>query len=151
MSYQSTLQDLRAKVRQLEKQKQEIDKQVEALHISIRVFEQSTGFSEEVIARDTFKAAFTNSAEDILKKEGRPMHRTEILASIEARGIHVGGKDPLATLGSYLSRDDRFKAVGSGHWDLSSRVELEELRLDKEMDAIEQPVFGAIAYNLPTT
>ena len=41
MSRESTIRDLRVKVRQLETKKREIDKQVVNLHGAIRVFEQN--------------------------------------------------------------------------------------------------------------
>ena len=152
MSYQATLQDLRAKVRQLEKQKQELDRQVEALHISIRIFEQSAGIREELVVRDTFKATLTNTAEDFLKLEGRAMHRTEILSNIQERGIHVGGKDPLATLGSYLSRDDRFKAVGNGNWILTSQLfSKDEVLVYKAIDGVEKTATGNLAFPFSPT
>ena len=48
MSHESTIRDLRAKAQQLEGQKRELDKQVEAIHSTIRIFEQNDS-SIEVI------------------------------------------------------------------------------------------------------
>ena len=40
------------------------------------------------------------------------------LGRANERGIHIGGQNPVNTIGSYLSLDDQFKNVGKGIWTL---------------------------------
>lgn len=54
---------------------------------------------------------------DVLLAE-RPLHRKVILERVTQAGIYVGGKNPLAALGSYLSMDKRFQSVARGVWTL---------------------------------
>ena len=122
MSNESILRGIRAKVRELEKQKQELDKEVESLHISIRVFERDDAQQENDADKDTYYNTLTNAMYEILSEEGKPMHRADILVHVQARGIHVGGSNEIATVGSYLSRDPRFTNVGRSTWDLRERV-----------------------------
>ena len=115
MSHESTLRDLRVKVKQLEAKKREIDKHVENLHGSIRIFEQNGNVSDE--DRSPYAKEVSDAMVEILTDE-RPLHRNVILARIRARGIHTGGQKPVNTIGSYLSLDDRFKNAGKGIWTL---------------------------------
>ena len=115
MSRESTIRDLRVKVRQLETKKREIDKQVENLHGAIRVFEQN-GDAEHG-DKSPFAQEVGGAMFDILTDE-RPLHRKVILTRVRQRGIHLGGQNPVNTIGSYLSIDDRFKNVGRGIWTL---------------------------------
>ena len=50
-----------------------------------------------------------------------PMHRRDMLARAQQDGIHVGGKDPINQMSSYMSKDDRFTADGKGTWSLSDK------------------------------
>ena len=115
MSRESTLRDLRVKVKQLTAKKREIDKQVENLHGSIRIFEQNVNVSDE--ARSPYAKEVSDAMVEILTEE-RPLHRDVILARIRDRGIHIGGQKPVNTIGSYLSLDYRFKNAGTGIWTL---------------------------------
>ena len=115
MSRESTIRDLRVKVRKLETKKREIDKQVENLHGAIRVFEQNG--DPEQGDKSPFAQEVSDAMFDILTDE-RPLHRKVILTLVQQRGIHLGGQNPVSTIGSYLSIDDRFKNVGRGIWTL---------------------------------
>ncbi len=116
MSYASTIRDLRAKARQLEAKKREIDKQVEAIYTTLRIFEPNG----EVVTRDisSYAQDLTDAMCDILTVE-RPLHRETILARVQERGIHVGGQKPVNTIGSYLSMDKLFRNAGRGIWTLT--------------------------------
>ena len=116
MSRESTIRDLRVKVKQLEAQKREIDKQVENLHGAIRVFEQNVDAEDE--GRSSYEREVSDAMSDILTDE-RPLHRNVILDRVQERGIQVGGRKPVNTIGSYLSIDDRFKNVSRGVWTLA--------------------------------
>ena len=50
-----------------------------------------------------------------------PLHRKDLLVRTQQSGIHVGGKDPLNQMSSYMSKDDRFTADGQGTWCLSEK------------------------------
>ena len=117
MSRESTIRDLRVKVKQLEAKKREIDKQVENLHGAIRVFEQNGDV--EHVERSSYAREVSDAMLDILTSE-RPLHRNVILARVQERGIQIGGRKPVNTIGSYLSTDNRFRNTGSkGVWTLT--------------------------------
>ena len=116
MSRESTIRDLRVKVRQFEAKKREIDKQVENLHGAIRVFEQNGDAEDE--DRSSYAREVSDAMLDILTDE-RPLHRNVVLARVQQRGIHVGGTKPVNSIGSYLSTDQRFKNCGRGMWTLA--------------------------------
>ena len=116
MSRESTIRDLRVKVKQLEAKKREIDKQVENLHGAIRVFEQNGDAEDE--GRSSYEREMSDAMFDILTDE-RPLHRNIILDRVQERGIQVGGRKPVNTIGSYLSIDDRFSNVARGIWTLA--------------------------------
>ena len=122
MSYASTIRDLRTKARQLEAKKRDIDKQVEAIYTTLRVFEQN---GEVVIkGASSYAQDLTDAMCDILTIE-RPLHRDAILARVQERGIHVGGQKPVNTIGSYLSMDNHFRNAGRGIWTLTEEPQSE--------------------------
>ena len=56
---------------------------------------------------------------DVLKDNGDPMHRRDILDCLVERGIDVGGKVAVNNLGAILSRfGDDFVPHGQGMWGL---------------------------------
>ena len=121
MGNESILRDLRANVKDLETKKREIDKEVESLHVVIRLYERN-GQSQDTLNKDSFAERISTAIYGILHDEGGPLHRSEIHSRIQGQGIHVGGKNPVNSVGSYLSLDDRFVNVGRGMWDLAERV-----------------------------
>lgn len=57
------------------------------------------------------------AASEILEAHGGPMETRDMLPLIIARGIDVGGKDPVATLSARLSNSDDFQNKrGVGWW-----------------------------------
>ena len=118
MSHESTIRDLRAKAKQLEGHKRELDKQVEAIHSTIRIFEQSDSSIGVIPTTSPYAETLTKMMCDILSEEGA-LHRQIIYDRIKERGVHVGGQKPVNTIGSYLSVDPRFSNVGRGMWDLT--------------------------------
>ena len=116
MSRESTIRDLRAKARQLESKKRDIDKQVEAIYTTMRVFEQNGEVPRDGVS--SYAKELTATIYDILKDE-RPLHRDIILARVQERGIFVGGQKPVNSIGSYLSTDARFGNVARGIWTLA--------------------------------
>ena len=129
MSRETTIRDLRSKVRQLEGKKRDLDKEVEALHVAIRVFEQN-GQSRERQG-SSYARELTDAMADILGTE-RPLRREVILERLQERGIHVGGAKPVNSIGSYLSTDDRFRNVGKGLWMLAVKPSVVDERRDEE-------------------
>lgn len=117
MSRESTIRDLRAKARQLETHKRDIDKQVEAIYTTLRIFEQNGDVPGTPLV-SPYAAELTNAMYDILIVE-RPLHRAVILERVQERGIHVGGQKPVNTVGAYLSTDERFRNAGRGIWTLA--------------------------------
>ena len=119
MGQQSTDVDLRALVKELEAKKQKIDKEIEALHIVIRINQERSSVVDAGGRRaSTYAQELTDAIYDILSSE-RPLHRTDILRKVTDRGVHVGGSQPVNSIGSYLSTDPRFKNCGRGMWTLA--------------------------------
>ena len=117
MSRESTIRDLRVKARQLEQMKRAIDKQVEAIYTTLRVFELNGDETLESVSE--YAQEITDAMYDVLLIE-RPLHREIILTRVQERGISIGGEKPVNTIGSYLSRDDRFRGAGNkGFWTLA--------------------------------
>ena len=118
MGQQSTDVDLRALVKELEAKKRQIDKELEAVHIVIRINQERTSEVDAGGRRSsTYAQELTDAIYDTLLSE-RPLHRTGILERVTERGIHVGGTNPVNSIGSYLSTDPRFKNCGRGMWTL---------------------------------
>lgn len=58
----------------------------------------------------------------ILSEHGEPMHRKDIFQQLVIQGIHIGGRDPVASLGTVLSRCSKdFHPYGKGIWGLKSK------------------------------
>ena len=119
MSQQSTDIELRNMVKEWEAKKHKIDKELEALHIAIRINQERAGGGVDAGGRrtSTYAQDLTDAIYDTLSSE-RPLHRTVILERATERGIHVGGAKPINSIGSYLSTDPRFRNCGRGMWTL---------------------------------
>ena len=93
MGQQSLDLELRNMVKEWEAKKQQIDKELEALHIAIRINQErrasvdATGGGRRA---STYAQELTDAIYDTLLSE-RPLHRTAILERVAERGIHVGG------------------------------------------------------------
>lgn len=57
---------------------------------------------------------------DLLRGETSPTPTRDLLQFLEGEGIHVGGKNPVATLSALLSHADEFEVVGRNGWVLKS-------------------------------
>jgi len=62
--------------------------------------------------------SITDSAFSLLQESHQPMHYKDMAHTLKARGLHISGVDPAATLLSRISRDDRFKRVKRGTYGL---------------------------------
>lgn len=72
---------------------------------------------------------------------GHPEHRDDIYAAVTQQGITFGGKEPIRTFASILTRDSRFAKMGDrGFWGLSEWT--------KRNPAIEQQQENAAISNL---
>jgi len=146
MSKESTIRDLRARAKKLEATKRQIDKDVEAIFTTLRIFEndRACGVSREKTS--SHAQELTDTIFDILTTS-RPLHRKNIFELLKVRGIHVGGQIPVNTVGSYLSTDDRFKNVGRGIWDLAlpytlEAQSLEEAQSNEELDDLNNDEYN---------
>ncbi len=64
-------------------------------------------------------ALATQAAKEILRETGQSLPTRQILKRLEERGIQVGGRDPVANLSGFLSRDDDFTNSRATGWALS--------------------------------
>ena len=105
-------------VEELKAKRRQIDKELEALHIVIRLKQERANTVDAGGRRSsTYAQEVTDAIHDTLSSE-RPLHRTIIMERVIERGVHVGGTKPINSIGSYLSTDQRFKNCGRGMWTL---------------------------------
>ena len=60
----------------------------------------------------------TNAVVERLKDLGRPTHTRELLKYVETKGMHIGGKDPVANLSGFLSRSGLLVSSRMNGWSL---------------------------------
>ena len=131
MGQQSTDMDW-VLVEELEAKRRQIDKEIEAVHIVIRLKQERASRVDSGGRRTgTYAQELTNAIHDTLLSE-RPLHRNVILERVIERGIHVGGAKPMNSIGSYLSTDRRFKNCGRGTWTLEEEPVIGMPPSDKE-------------------
>ena len=59
---------------------------------------------------------------ELLRQHEEPMHRQTLLDELALTGVYVGGKVPVNTLGSILSRfSEDFEPHGQGVWGIKSK------------------------------
>ena len=140
MSQQSTDTELRNLVKEWEAKRRQIDKEIEALHIAIRINQERTGGADAGGKRtSTYNQDLTDAIYHTLLSE-RPLHRNVILERVTESGIHVGGAKPMNSIGSYLSTDPRFKNSGRGTWTLTHEPLAEISASDNDVtDATSTP------------
>ena len=114
LSKQSFDRALRALEKDLEHQQRRIDEDLQSVRNVIRLVSES---DEGNKAASTFSHNLTDALYSVLKEEG-PLHRNELVVRVKKKGVHIGGESPANNLGTYLSRDSRFKNVGRGIWAL---------------------------------
>lgn len=102
----------------------ELVKEIERINSFIEMYREFSGspikgaIDTETRAERGVGAKIGDVAHAIITAAGRPVPRPELLMSIEATGLKIGGKDPAATLASALWRDkDRFVSIKNyGYW-----------------------------------
>ena len=139
MSYSDTLRGLRQVASQLSQEIDDLDQEIASLteqrsllvskladiNSAISTVDSLTGDSpQDSVTRTqtrTFKEQLTSAIHEALLREG-PLHRKTILNRVSSMGIQIGLTNPLASLASYLSTDDRFVNVGKGIWALAGQA-----------------------------
>ena len=133
MNASTTIRNLTAEIDDRKARRAVLDQQIETLERALNVL-TATEATLPIVPRkseSSYAATITDAIEQVLLEE-RPLHRSEILARVSARGVYVGGTKPIASLGSYLSVDNRFKNVGRGVWTLTNDVLLPDEGVTKE-------------------
>ncbi len=57
----------------------------------------------------------------ILREVGTPLHTKELLSRLAARGVHIGGTNPVTNLSGFLSRSNQLLNSRKFGWSLASR------------------------------
>ena len=119
MSDEDVIRNLESRMRGKEEERRRLDEVIAAMSLTIRVLkaEQDTADRNPGSRPDSHSAELRDAIYAVLQAE-RLLHRKVILDRVTQSGIYVGGKNPLAALGSYLSMDRRFKSVARGVWTL---------------------------------
>ncbi|WP_156417863.1 hypothetical protein [Aureimonas sp. AU4] len=53
---------------------------------------------------------------ELIRREGRPMNRVEILAHLRDVGIEIGAADPGKRVGKIVWASNEYRHVGQGYW-----------------------------------
>ena len=117
VSRQSVDKLLRAMQKDLLKQKEIIEKELDALTIVIRMNESRTE-GKNSRRQSGYMYEIIEAMHQLLSEES-PLHRDEITKRVKQRGLHIGGGNHVATIGTLLSRDARFTNVSRGTWMLT--------------------------------
>ena len=124
MSNEHTIRDLQAMRASREADRRRAEQAIEALDIAIAMFQGDTAPTPR---RRSHSASLVDAMYDILVRE-RPLHRNILLERVKEAGFHVGGETPVGAIGSYLSRDQRFKNIGRGLWTLTEETDSHDPR-----------------------
>lgn len=104
---------------------QELETQLEAEHQRIEgILTGVRNLREYLLAQQpavqsASKEAIIQELQTILASNGQPIHRTRLHQHLAEKGIHVGGRNPVANLGAIMSREDAFYSAGNGEWGLT--------------------------------
>lgn len=96
----------------------DLDSSIESLLDSIQAVEMADDRIVTAPQTGTVQEVLLSFLLDVLQTEG-PQHRQVLLDRAQAQGIHIGGRDRLNQMSSYLSKDARFNSDGQGHWRLT--------------------------------
>ena len=121
---QSLLKELRSIENDVLRKQEQADQELDAIRVTIAMVEERP--EKRSKERSSFVANVTDAIYDILQKEG-PLHRNEICKAVQKKGLHIGGESPVATIGTYLSDDPRFKNVSRGIWGAVDASEMSEV------------------------
>lgn len=114
MTNPSTINDLRAALKELEEKKRKIDEQYLNVAAALQYFEESMG-GPHPPPEQSRTSNLGDAIYEILSTE-RPLHRRQIYERQVEMGISARS---FTTVGAQLSSDPRFKSVGGGKWDLT--------------------------------
>ena len=144
MSSESTIEDLKAALRDLGEKRRRINSEYRALLTALRYFEGQEGSSQgdhsdtldiamggtsrlpEAQSRRSREESHSGNTSnqlrdaiyEILRTE-RPLRRLAIAQRLRERGVTIPGRNPINNLGAHLSLDPRFISVRRGVWDLA--------------------------------
>lgn len=121
MSKASTIRDIKAEISRLEPQWHEIGERLDALRSVLVHFESLP--ADESVERGVGGDFICNNIFEILTEAKFSLHRKTIAMRLKDRGIPIGGKNPVNTVGAYLSKDARFLGIGKGFWAIRHSVE----------------------------
>ena len=146
MTNPSTINDLRAALKEIEEKKRKIDEQYRNIAAALRYFEESKK-GPHPPPEESSTSNIGDAIYEILSTE-RPLHRREVHNRLVEMGMKIPGRDSVNNVGAHLSLDPRFKSVGGGVWDLSdppvrdesegARARTEQSRTSNLGDAIYQ-------------
>ena len=125
--------DIDALIEELTAKRRRLDADIATLEATQRVFDvyraqEQLAFPQltDCASAPTFAETVGNAIEEVLLAE-RPLHRKEILARVEAKGLHIEAEKRLHYFGTFLTNGERFitesKATGlpgvRGYWTLA--------------------------------
>ena len=131
MPSESTIQDIRDAIggiddefKRMDERRAELHRRRRALVTTLEIFGESADDIPDSTTthaeRPVPSGDVPNAIHGILAEFGA-LHRQEIHDRLAEMGAQVGGQNPVAGVGSYLSRDPRFESVGGGRWALAEQ------------------------------
>ena len=117
MTNPSTINDLRAALKELEEKKRKIDEQYRNVAAALRYFEESKK-GPHPPPEESSTSNLGDAIYEILSTE-RPLHRREVHNRLLEMGMKIPGQSPINNVAAHLSKDPRFKRGGGGVWDLA--------------------------------
>ena len=124
MSGSDTLDDLLGRKRVLLERKKAIERVLDALTIVIESMSDDIPNDTNTPRGHNRRNEITNAIFQMLTID-RPLHRKAILEKLGIAGFHIGGVNPVTSLGAYLSLDPRFTSVSRGYWSLTDESEID--------------------------
>ena len=90
------------------------------IHLGAQAASATASEKPNPLQRDQGRLSQPDAAEMVLKEIGKPMPVRDLVPLVEAKGVTMGANDPVASLGSQLSRNpDRFlskRMNGTHYW-----------------------------------
>ena len=134
MDRERTRQDIRARIATLDSLIERATQKKDALCVSLEMFDDNlqkhfedifTALGDEPHP-ETQAASMSEAITKVLVEAGEPVHRRDVRDGVIRMGVHIGSKDALNAVSSYLSNGKNFRSLGQGFWDLVNPPQPEE-------------------------
>jgi hypothetical protein len=121
------LENLREELVRLRASRDELTRQIadkESLAQQLQGLLRGEGVELADSRRPTATSAdsIRDAAFSVVKEAGRPVHYRQICTALRDQGVEISGKDPAATLLTFITRDARLERVGRGIYGIAGQA-----------------------------